>query len=125
MMWHKSRLILRARRSGELYGKTDHPERGVVLFCHGAFETQENWRAFADRLNQDGFAVFAFDFAGHGGSEGVHWVGEFAHLGIQHSRCHELFTRHAATLSLAWWVGKAGGVQQYWLPLTTRDCHAR
>ena len=58
----------------EIHGslwKTGHPEKGAVLFCHGAFETQENWTAFADRLNQDGFTVFTFDFAGHGASEGV------------------------------------------------------
>jgi len=41
-----------------------------VLFCHGAFETQENWTAFADRLSQEGFTVFTFDFAGHGASQG-------------------------------------------------------
>ena len=51
--------------------KTDHPENRAVLFCHGAFETQDNWTAFADRLNRDGFSVFAFDFAGHGASQGV------------------------------------------------------
>jgi alpha-beta hydrolase superfamily lysophospholipase len=51
--------------------KTDHPEKGAVLFCHGAFETQENWKAFADKLNRDGFTVFTFDFAGHGASQGM------------------------------------------------------
>jgi len=58
----------------EIHGslwKTDHPEKGAVLFCHGAFETKENWTAFADRLNQDGFTVFTFDFAGHGASQGM------------------------------------------------------
>jgi alpha-beta hydrolase superfamily lysophospholipase len=58
----------------EIHGslwKTDHLEKGAVLFCHGAFETQENWTAFADGLNQEGFTVFTFDFAGHGGSQGV------------------------------------------------------
>jgi len=58
----------------EIHGslwKTDHPEKGAVLFCHGAFETQENWTAFADRLNRDGFTVCTFDFAGHGTSQGM------------------------------------------------------
>ncbi len=58
----------------EIHGslwKTDHPEKGAVLFCHGAFETQENWTAFADRLSQEGFTVFTFDFAGHGASQGM------------------------------------------------------
>jgi alpha-beta hydrolase superfamily lysophospholipase len=57
----------------EIHGslwKTDRPEKRAVLFCHGAFETQENWAAFADRLNQEGFIVFTFDFAGHGASQG-------------------------------------------------------
>jgi alpha-beta hydrolase superfamily lysophospholipase len=58
----------------EIHGclwKTDRPDKTAVLFCHGAFETRDNWRAFADRLNQDGFTVFTFDFAGHGASQGV------------------------------------------------------
>lgn len=58
----------------EIHGalwKTDHPAKGTVLFCHGAFETQENWTAYADRLNRDGFTVFTFDFAGHGASQGM------------------------------------------------------
>jgi acylglycerol lipase len=58
----------------EIHGslwKTDYPEKGAVLFCHGAFETQENWTAFAERLNGDGFTVCTFDFAGHGASQGI------------------------------------------------------
>lgn len=59
----------------EIHGslwKTDRPEKGAVLLCHGAFETRENWATFADRLNKDGFTVFTFDFAGHGASQGMH-----------------------------------------------------
>ena len=58
----------------EIHGclwKADRPEKGAVLFCHGAFETRENWAAFADRLSQEGFTVFTFDFAGHGASQGL------------------------------------------------------
>ena len=58
----------------EIHGslwKTDHPQKAAVLFCHGAFETRENWTAYADRLNRDGFTVFTFDFAGHGASQGT------------------------------------------------------
>ena len=54
-----------------LLWKADRPEKRVVLFCHGAFETRESWSAFADRLNQDGFSVLTFDFAGHGLSQGL------------------------------------------------------
>jgi len=43
----------------------------VVIFCHGAFEFQENWFDYARRMNAEGLAVFTFDFAGHGKSEGV------------------------------------------------------
>ncbi|MGE5072326.1 MAG: alpha/beta hydrolase, partial [Anaerolineae bacterium] len=45
--------------------------QAAVVFCHGAFERQENWAAFAERLNGEGFATFTFDFAGHGASEGL------------------------------------------------------
>jgi alpha-beta hydrolase superfamily lysophospholipase len=57
----------------EIHGSlwnTGLTEKGAVLFCHGAFETQKNWITFADRMNQEGFAVFTFDFAGHGESQG-------------------------------------------------------
>jgi alpha-beta hydrolase superfamily lysophospholipase len=43
----------------------------AVLFCHGAFETQENWSDFARRLCADGMAAFTFDFAGQGESQGT------------------------------------------------------
>ena len=58
----------------EIHGslwKTNQPAKWAVLFCHGAFETQENWTAFADKLNRDGFTAFTFDFAGHGASQGM------------------------------------------------------
>jgi alpha-beta hydrolase superfamily lysophospholipase len=43
----------------------------VVVFCHGAFEFQENWFAYAGQMNGEGRHVFTFDFAGHGRSEGL------------------------------------------------------
>jgi Lysophospholipase len=44
---------------------------GTIVFCHGAFETRKSWSAFAEKLNQDGFTCFTFDFAGHGQSQGL------------------------------------------------------
>lgn len=46
------------------------PEAAVV-FCHGAFEFQDNWFDYAQRLQEEGFTTFTFDFAGHGLSQGV------------------------------------------------------
>lgn len=47
-----------------------HPSE-IVLFCHGAYETQENWSDFAERLCKDGIATFTFDFSGQGESQGT------------------------------------------------------
>jgi alpha-beta hydrolase superfamily lysophospholipase len=43
----------------------------VVVFCHGAFEFQENWFDYAGRMNDKGLSAFTFDFAGHGKSQGL------------------------------------------------------
>ena len=43
----------------------------AVVFCHGAFEFQDNWFDFAERLSDEGIPTFTFDFTGHGGSEGL------------------------------------------------------
>lgn len=47
-----------------------HPSE-IVLFCHGTYETQENWSDFAERLCMDGIATFTFDFSGQGESQGT------------------------------------------------------
>ena len=49
----------------------DSPDQAAVVFCHGAFETQDNWASFAEQLNREGFTVLTFDFAGHGASDGL------------------------------------------------------
>jgi alpha-beta hydrolase superfamily lysophospholipase len=41
-----------------------------VVFCHGAFEFQDNWTEYAERLSDEGLSAFTFDFTGHGESEG-------------------------------------------------------
>lgn len=52
--------------------EADHPtDKTVVVFCHGAFETQANWASFAERLNHEDFNTFTFDYAGHGASQGI------------------------------------------------------
>lgn len=42
----------------------------MVVFCHGAFDFQENWFAYARQMNEVGWSAFTFDFAGNGRSEG-------------------------------------------------------
>lgn len=47
------------------------PKSSAVIFCHGAFEFQENWFPYAEQLNEEGYPTFTFDFAGHGQSQGL------------------------------------------------------
>lgn len=56
--------------SGILFQAARSSPRAVV-FCHGAFEFKENWLSYAGRLAAEGFATLAFDFTGHGESEGL------------------------------------------------------
>jgi alpha-beta hydrolase superfamily lysophospholipase len=56
---------------GTLHQVDGEDPAAVMLFCHGAFETQENWSDFAERLCADGLASFTFDFAGQGESQGT------------------------------------------------------
>jgi acylglycerol lipase len=55
--------------SGVLW-EPDSIDLRAVIFCHGAFEFQENWYPFAERLKDEGYTCFTFDFVGHGQSEG-------------------------------------------------------
>ena len=43
----------------------------AVVFCHGAFEFQDNWFEYAERMWEEGISTFTFDFTGHGNSEGL------------------------------------------------------
>jgi alpha-beta hydrolase superfamily lysophospholipase len=54
---------------GNLWPAGD-PAAKVVVFCHGAFEFQDNWFEYAERLSTEGVSAFTFDFCGHGESEG-------------------------------------------------------
>jgi alpha-beta hydrolase superfamily lysophospholipase len=47
-----------------------HPA-AVVIFCHGDFETQDDWSDFSERLCASGISTFTFDFAGQGESQGT------------------------------------------------------
>lgn len=51
--------------------RTSAPGSRVVVFCHGAFEFQENWFEYARQMNAEGWSAFTFDFAGHGQSQGL------------------------------------------------------
>jgi pimeloyl-ACP methyl ester carboxylesterase len=46
-------------------------EPKAVVFCHGAFEDQQNWQPYASRMAGQCFSAFTFDFTGHGLSEGI------------------------------------------------------
>jgi len=56
--------------SGALF-ETPGPRPVAVVLCHGAFEFKDNWFDYAERLARQGFTALAFDFTGHGESEGL------------------------------------------------------
>jgi acylglycerol lipase len=47
------------------------PKRGVVVIVHGYTEHGGRYARFAEKLTEQGLAVYAHDHAGHGLSEGV------------------------------------------------------
>ncbi|KAL9660877.1 hypothetical protein QQ045_025696 [Rhodiola kirilowii] len=48
------------------------PIRGVVIILHGLNEHSGRYSDFAQKLNANGYKVFAMDWIGHGGSDGLH-----------------------------------------------------
>uniref|UniRef100_A0A7N0V7K2 Serine aminopeptidase S33 domain-containing protein n=1 Tax=Kalanchoe fedtschenkoi TaxID=63787 RepID=A0A7N0V7K2_KALFE len=48
------------------------PIRGVVVVLHGLNEHSGRYGDFAKKLNANGYKVFAMDWIGHGGSDGLH-----------------------------------------------------
>jgi acylglycerol lipase len=70
------------------------PPRAVVVLVHGLKDHSTRYRAVAERLAAEGFAVHAFDLRGHGRSEGIRvWVDPFddylGDLEIFLARVHE------------------------------------
>src|SRR5262249_45353200 len=65
----------------KLYEQSWRPRtapKAVVVIVHGLKDHSTRYKALAERLAQQGFAVHAFDLRGHGRSEGVRvWVDEF------------------------------------------------
>ncbi len=59
-----------SRLSGALF-EARSPRPVAVVLCHGAFEFKDNWFNYAERLARYGFTTLAFDFTGHGASEGL------------------------------------------------------
>lgn len=55
---------------GRLWHRGDHGERGVMILVHGLGDHGGRFAALARRMNQQGWAVFAFDLPGHGRSTG-------------------------------------------------------
>jgi uncharacterized protein len=56
--------------AGLLYRPVAAP-RGALLVCHGAGSRKENHQLMGEQAAAAGLAALAFDFRGHGGSEGV------------------------------------------------------
>ncbi|XP_042440562.1 monoacylglycerol lipase-like [Zingiber officinale] len=46
--------------------------RGLVVLLHGLNEHSGRYDHFAKKLNDNGFKVYAMDWIGHGGSDGLH-----------------------------------------------------
>lgn len=74
MKWHTETVDFSAE-AGTLHGeillpKGEGPFPGAVL-CHGMGSDHRAMRPSAQRLVRRGIATLAFDFRGHGGSEGV------------------------------------------------------
>ncbi|XP_071690732.1 uncharacterized protein [Rutidosis leptorrhynchoides] len=46
--------------------------RGILIIIHGLNEHSGRYAAFARQLNSYNFAVYAMDWIGHGGSDGLH-----------------------------------------------------
>lgn len=55
--------------TGHLYA-TAGPDQRLVIFAHGANETQGDWREYARSLVAPGLATLTFDFPGFGESQG-------------------------------------------------------
>jgi len=58
------------RLAGHLYMPELAPPFPTILLCHGLTSCKENYGEFARFLQQEGFAVLAYDCRGHGQSAG-------------------------------------------------------
>ena len=56
--------------------------RGVVQIAHGMAEHFGRYHRLAGRLTRAGYAVYANDHRGHGGSAGAHGLGQFGPAGF-------------------------------------------
>ncbi|TEU14236.1 MAG: alpha/beta hydrolase [Anaerolineales bacterium] len=56
--------------AGHLYLPAGQPPCPVVIICHGLISCKENHAEFACFLQERGLAALAFDFRGHGESQG-------------------------------------------------------
>jgi acylglycerol lipase len=69
----RAQWAVRAPGGPALFGQSwlpSAPARGAILIVHGLFEHSGRYAATAAALNGGGFAVHAFDYRGHGRSEG-------------------------------------------------------
>ena len=65
------------------------PARGTIVFCHEFLSDRWSYRLYCDPLRSHGFAVFTFDFRGHGesgtpaGYRPQQWVSEAEVLDVR------------------------------------------
>ncbi|WP_306604778.1 alpha/beta hydrolase [Azonexus sp.] len=60
------------------YPAVDGPQRGALLFVHGAYTHSSYWEFnFIPFFRQQGFDCFSLDLSGHGASEGAERLDEF------------------------------------------------
>ncbi len=69
--------FFRGARGRRIFWQTWSPERdpeAAIVLVHGASEHSDRYRHVASGLVQDGYAVYALDYRGHGRSEGARAV---------------------------------------------------
>ncbi|KAK7314687.1 hypothetical protein VNO77_33214 [Canavalia gladiata] len=68
--------LLRTRRGDNIFTQcwtsVSVKIRGLVILMHGLNEHSGRYRNFAKHLNANGYRVYAMDWIGHGGSDGLH-----------------------------------------------------
>ncbi len=67
--------------AGHLYLPAGQPPYPAVIICHGLISRKENHAEFACFLQGQGFAALAFDFRGHGESQGYLDAGTLHDIG--------------------------------------------
>ncbi|CAN6873705.1 unnamed protein product [Brassica oleracea] len=71
-----SSFLFYGRRGSALFSRSWLPlsgePRGILIIIHGLNEHSGRYSQFAKQLNASNFGVYAMDWIGHGGSDGLH-----------------------------------------------------